>query len=341
MQTIERVRNIIAGKLPDRLPVQPMTMIFSSRHAGIPFIDYTKDYRKMAEAQLSVFRDFELDCVITCSDPAREVIDIDGEGSVDWLHDQGPAINENRAVLADKSRFRTLRQPDPCGGGRMHDRVKGIALLRKELGPGDSVVGWIEGPLALAQELRGLNNIMVDFTDDPGFVGDLLDYAAEVAIRYAPVQIEAGADTIGMSDAAASMIGPELYAKLLWPRQKRVLEFIRTRHPQTILRLHMCGRTDPLLDRMRELPVDIFELDFPVDLKYARRVMGPEKVILGNVSTIADLFEGTPEQVYEACRRCHQIAGRYHIVGAGCEISALTPPENLRAMVQYARDHTP
>jgi len=74
---------------------------------------------------------------------------------------------------------------------------------RKELGPGDSVVGWIEGPLALAQELRGLNNIMVDFTDDPGFVRDLLDYTAEVAIRYAPVQIETGAGTIGMSDAAA------------------------------------------------------------------------------------------------------------------------------------------
>jgi uroporphyrinogen-III decarboxylase len=28
-------------------------------------------------------------------------------------------------------------------------------------------------------------------------------------------------------------------------------------------------------------------------------------------------------------------------VGAGCEISPLTPPENLRAMLAYARDHKP
>ena len=103
----------------------------------------------------------------------------------------------------------------------------------------------------------------------------------------------------------------------------------------------MCGCTDPLVPKMRELPVDIYEIDFPADLKHARTSLGPDRVIAGNVSTITDLFEGTPEKVYEACRRCHQICGRFHIVGAGCEISPRTPPENLRAMMAYARDHRP
>lgn len=59
------------------------------------------------------------------------------------------------------------------------------------------------------------------------------------------------------------------------------------------------------------------------------------------LSTITDLLEGTPERVYEACRRCHDTCGEHFIVGAGCEISPLTPPENLRAMIAYARDHRP
>ena len=108
-----------------------------------------------------------------------------------------------------------------------------------------------------------------------------------------------------------------------------------------LLRQHMCGRIDRLYPKMAELPIDIYEIDFPANLTLARRLLGPTRVLAGNVSTITDLFEGTPEQVYAACRRCHEICGRYYIVGAGCEISPLTPPENLRAMLAYARDHRP
>lgn len=341
MNSIERLQGTIRGTFVDHLAAQPMAMMFSARNAKIPFIDYTKNGIKMAEAQLKLVEDFGVDCLLTCSDPAREVIDIDGEGSVDWFIDQGPAINELRVALGDKSRLKKLKQPDPLGGGRMHDRVKSIEYMRRRAGKGQSIVGWVEGPLALAQELRGLNNIMVDFGDDPGFVRDLLDFAAEVAMRYAPVQIDAGADTIGMSDAAASLIGPELYEEFLWPVQKRVLQFLESRYPNVIRRLHMCGKTDPLIPKMKELPVDIYELDFPVDLEKARQSLGHDRVICGNVSTITDLLEGTPEKVYEACRRCHQICGKYHIVGAGCEISPMTPPENLKAMITYAREHIP
>lgn len=341
MNSLERVKGTIRGTAVDHLAAQPMTMMFSARNANIPFIDYTKNGIKMAEAQLKLVEDFGVDCLLTCSDPAREVIDIDGEGSVDWFVDQGPAINELRVALGDKSKLKKLRQPDPLGGGRMHDRVKSIEYMRSRAGKDQSIVGWIEGPLALAQELRGLNNIMMDFADDPGFVRDLLDFTAEVAMHYAPVQIDAGADTIGMSDAAASLIGPDLYEAFLWPVQKRVMDFLKNRYPNVIRRLHMCGRTDSLISRMKDLPIDIYEMDFPVDLEKARQSLGYDKVICGNVSTITDLFEGTPEKVYEACRRCHKISGKYHIVGAGCEISAATPPENLKAMIAYAREHIP
>jgi len=341
MKSIERVRNTIAGNPVDHLAAQPMCMMFSARYSGIPFIDYTRDGLKMAAAQLKMHEDFGIDALLTCSDPAREVIDIAGEGSVDWFTDQGPAINEDRAALTDKSLLKTFRIPDPLGGGRMHDRVKGIDFMRQRVGGDVSIVGWVEGPLALAAELRGLNNIMLDFVDDPEFVRDLLAFTADVAIAYAPAQIQAGADTIGMSDAAAGLIGPEFYAEFLQPQQKRVLDSIRARHAGVLTRVHMCGNTDALFAKMRELPADIFEIDFPANLAASRAQLGAERVICGNVSTISDLLEGTPEDVYEACRRCHETCGAYHIVGAGCEISTTTPVENLKAMFAYAREHKP
>ncbi|MGD0009946.1 MAG: uroporphyrinogen decarboxylase family protein [Terriglobia bacterium] len=231
MLPIDRVRGLIAGKPIDHLPVQPMIMMFAAKHLGIPYIEYTKDGRKMAQAQVKVVRDFGIDCLMTCSDPAREVFDIAGEGSINWYADQGPAICEERAALLDKSRLKTFPIPNPLGGGRMHDRIRGIEVMLQEFGGEVSIVGWVEGPLALGQELRGLTRIMTDFIDDPAFVGDLLDFAAEVAMVYAEAQVQAGADTVGMSDAAASMIGPRYYREFLFPRQLRVVESIRRAHP--------------------------------------------------------------------------------------------------------------
>ena len=54
MNSIERVRRVIAGQPVDHLPVQPVLMMFASKHAGIPYIDYTRDGRKMAEAQIKI-----------------------------------------------------------------------------------------------------------------------------------------------------------------------------------------------------------------------------------------------------------------------------------------------
>lgn len=95
------------------------------------------------------------------------------------------------------------------------------------------------------------------------------------------------------------------------------------------------------MNRVRILVSSLSELDFPVNLSRPRIDLGADRVICGNVSTVDELLRGTPEDVYEACRRCHQVAGQYHIVGAGCEVSPLTPAENLRAMITYAAEHKP
>jgi uroporphyrinogen-III decarboxylase len=77
-----------------------------------------------------------------------------------------------------------------------------------------------------------------------------------------------------------------------------------------------------------------------VHLAEARAGLG-ERVISGNVSTVTTLLRGSPDDVYEAAGQCHAACGRCFIVGSGCEVSPLTPPDNLRALVRYGREHTP
>src|ERR1035437_4217085 len=108
MNAIERVRGVLAGTEVDRLPAQPLIMMFAAKQEGVKYIDYTRDGAVMASTQLTFVENFGLDCLMTCSDPAREVIDIAGEESVDWFEDQGPAINEGRAALRDMARLKSF-----------------------------------------------------------------------------------------------------------------------------------------------------------------------------------------------------------------------------------------
>ncbi len=341
MTPIERVRNIVAGKPVDHLPAQPIVTVFAAKHAGISYIDYTKDGRNLAEAQLRVAENYGLDCLIVRSDAAREVTDIAGAESIDWTEDRGPVVNDERAALVLPVKLREFRVPDPFGGGRMHDRIKSIEIMRKKAGAGQSIVGWVAGAFSVAAGLRGLDRLKNDLKHDPSFANDLLDFTAEVAVRFVDAQIRSGADTVGVGDSAVAALGAEMYERYLFARHKRIVEAIKHRHPDVLMRVHVCGQIEPLLPRMGQLPVDIFDIDSVVDLAKARSWLGQGRVILGNVSPKTDLLEGTPRKVCDAARRCHKACGPYHIVSAGCEIPAMTPPENLKALVRYAQEHQP
>ena len=52
----------------------------------------------------------------------------------------------------------------------MEDRIRGIERLREAAGNELLVEGWVEGPCAESADLRGINRLMMDFSDDPGLL---------------------------------------------------------------------------------------------------------------------------------------------------------------------------
>ena len=91
---------------------------------------------------------------------------------------------ESRALLSDKTSLKQLRVPDPASGARMSDRIEGVRLLREKAGADLLVEGWVEGPCAEAADLRGLNTLMFDFTDDAAFVRDLFEFVVEMNLKF-------------------------------------------------------------------------------------------------------------------------------------------------------------
>ena len=342
MNSRERVRAMLDGTTVDHLPNMAITMMFAADQIGAAYLDYATNYRVLAEAQMTTSERFGIDHVSVISDPAVEAADCGATAK--YYPNQPPAIDETVALLLDKSKLIELQSHpavtarSPLGiGPRMTNRIAGVSLLRERVGDEKWIEGWVEGPCAEASDLRGINNLMLDFTDDPSFVTDLFEFVIEMELAFAAAQIRAGADIIGIGDAAASLVGPRIYKQLVLPFEKRLVDGIHSLGGR--VRLHICGNTRQILDGIATLGCDMVDLDYFTPVDEGRAKLGPHQVILGNIDPVRTLRDGAPQSVYNAIALCHAQAGHSYIVGAGCEVPRDTPLENFRQLAQYAEAH--
>lgn len=331
----ERILATLENGQRDRIALMPITMTFASRQIGSPYRDYVTDYRVLVEAQLRTAEKFGFDFVSCISDPTREAHDCGAP--VEFWDDAPPTIDDNNTLLQNKAILSTLKIPDVYAG-RMGDRVRAVQLFKEKIGHQLFVEGWIEGPVAEAADLRGLNILMFDFFDDENFVRDVLAFSLQMGIEFARAQVEAGADIIGVGDAAASLLGPEIYEEFVWPYEKQLVDNIHQMGAK--VRLHICGNIAPLLPKIAELGCDIVDVDYLVPMQQACEEM-PQQVLLGNLDPVRELRNGTPQSVRAALELCHQAAGEKYIIGGGCEIPRDTPEENVRALFEYSQEATP
>ncbi|HQZ68639.1 MAG TPA: uroporphyrinogen decarboxylase family protein [Planctomycetaceae bacterium] len=332
----ERVLAFLDGREVDRLPLMPVVMMFCADHIGVKYGEYVKDHRVLAEAQIRTAEAYDFDVVSNMSDPAREAADCGAH--IEFYEDQPAAIIESDALLANKSQLSRLVVPDPLSGGRMHEAIQALELMKQRVGDEKAVMGWVEGPCAQAADLRGINTLMLDFYDDPAFVRDLFEFVVEMELQYGRAQIDAGADIIGIGDAAASLIGPKFYEDMVWDYEKRIVDGLQAMGAK--VRLHICGNTRTIVDGMGRLGCEIVDLDYFTPVDSARAAMGPNQVLLGNIDPVRSVRNGTPESVTADIRECHRQAGARFIVGAGCEIPRDTPLANVRALTDYACGRT-
>ncbi len=333
----ERLLALLEGREVDCLPLMPITMMFAGDRSGVAYGKYAADYRVLVDCQIRVAEEFDFDYVSCISDPAREAADCGA--AVKYFDNQPPAIDEQRALLADKSTLATLAVPDPLGGGRMHDRVEAAALFKQRIGDEKLIEGWIEGPCAESADLRGINTLMTDFFDDPAFVRDLFDFVLEMGQRFAKAQIDAGIDVLGIGDAAASLVGPQIYEEFVLPYEKQLVDAVHAMGAK--VRLHICGNIGRILPGVGSLGCDLVDVDYMVPISQAREQMGPEQVLTGNLDPVATLRNGTPESIAAAVAECHAQAGQKYVAAAGCEVPRDTPEANVRALRDYARSHRP
>jgi MtaA/CmuA family methyltransferase len=332
MNSYERFTARLAGQPVDRIPNFDIFMARAAHHIGAPLSRYYLDHRVLVDANLAVAADFGIDILQAISDPYREAADFGLE--VEFPADNLP-INR-QPLLKTPEDLKKLVPPNPVTGLRMSDRLEAIRLFREKAGGEIPIMGWVEGALAEACDLRSMYLTMTDLVSRPEWLTELLEICVEVEIGFARAQIEAGADIIGLGDAVCSQISPKMYRRFALPYEQRIFAAVHAMGAKA--RLHICGNTTRLLPDMLESGADIIDLDWMVDLEKAAQLFDEKVAICGNFDPVAVMLQGTPVIVQDATLTCIQNGGKRLFSGAGCEIPDGTPAENLLAQYQVLGD---
>ena len=328
MNSLERYKAVLRGEPVDHLPRLPILMQFAAEYIGSDYGAFASDYRVMVEANLRCAEDFGFDQVSTISDPYRET---QGFGAqIEFVRDGVPRCPH--PPLEDGKDLEALPRPDPLEAERMLDRVNAVREYRLIVGGVRSILGWVEGPAAEAADLRGVSNFLLDTVEDEPFAEALMERCTEVAVDFARVQVEAGADAVGIGDAIASQVSLDCYQGLILPRERRIVEAIHD--AGAFVRLHICGNITHLLPGIAALGVDILDVDHMVDMAAARRIVGSRVALCGNIDPANGVLAGDPAGIRAATQRTYAAVGNPYLVGAGCEIPPGTPHANLRALCE-------
>jgi MtaA/CmuA family methyltransferase len=282
-------------------------MQFAAEYIGSNYGAFASDHKVLVEANMRCAIDFGMDQLSCISDPYRETA---GFGAEIIFHEN--SVPECvRPPLADTDDLGTLSIPDPAGAERMRDRIEACRLYRQLDQDRHSILGWVEGPGALAADLRGMQDFYMDLLEEPEWCGELLDICTEASRRFALAQIEAGADTIGIGDAMCSQISASVYEELILPRQRQLVSAIHD--AGAFVRLHICGQTRHLWSGIGSLGVDIIDVDSMVPLAEIREALGKKIILAGNLNPVKELRFSDPQSIREGVHRCHEEAGEpYH-----------------------------
>lgn len=332
MNSYERTMRCLRHEPVDRPPNFDIMMQFAAHYINQPLSRYYKDYRVLCEANLAVLEAFELDLVQAISDPYRETADFGAE--IKFPEDNLPLSLV--PLLQDPADLDRLVSPNPATGPRMSDRLAAIQRFREQVGGETPIMGWVEGALAEAADLRGVSNLLLDLYDRPEWLEALLEKCVEVGIAFAKAQVESGADIIGLGDAIASQVSPEMYCQFALPYEQRI--FAAVHEMGALARLHICGNTNRILGHMLQSGADIIDLDYMVDMSRAVEIFEGRAAVCGNFNPVTVMLQGTPEQVRQATLDCARMGGSRYISGAGCEIPDNTPQANLLAQAQALKD---
>lgn len=217
--------------------------------------------------------------------------------------------------------------------GRIPIVLDAITKARQQLPCNAPIVAGIVGPLSVGAQAFGLETYLKWTLRDPEGISHSLETITPFLASYAKEQIKRGADIVSIEDMVSSpdILDPKFFRERVSPHLKKLIDSI-----EAPVVLHICGNATAIVADMVELGPAAISLDAKTDLVKATEAAKGKVKLAGNLSPVTTLLGGTPQDVTRAVNKAVKLG--IDIVSPGCSLSPLTSTDNVKAMVQAARE---
>lgn len=339
LSPFQRVMAAVELKEPDYVPVVPMITYATAQLIGIQFSEALYSAEKMAKALIAGYKSAGYDGIYVGWESSFNLM-AEAMGCKLQIQPNSVAFVRDQ-MIKEPSDLDKIEVPDPERDGRLPIHLKATELVKEKIGTDVPIFKYVPGPLTLASVLRSPDQLLMELIRNPDFVYDILKTASESSKLYGVATVEHGADIAVVADpiASSSVISPKMFDQFAFSPIKNVLKSISD--VGGIPSLHICGNTIPILERMVDTGARIIELDYKVDLKFAKDMVGERVCIQGNIDPVSIFLNGKPSDVERKARECIEKAakGGGFILSSGDEVPLNAPFENVKAMVSAAKKY--
>ncbi len=332
----ERVMRLFKKEPVDTMPFfsgMGMVVMPAIRKLGYKFPKVHSNAEMLARSAVESSKMFGFDSVVVPYDMTCESQAVGNaislyEDSIDILY---PTIPEKKW-----KGFEDVNFPDNIVElGRIPMVCEAIRIAKKEA-PDHAIGSWVLGPFTMAGQLLELDILLKGVFKQKKQVEETLDKITDMIIKVARAYKAAGADYMTLREMATGtdLLSPRTWKTMIQPLVKRILDSIEG--PKV---LHICGATDLIVDLMNECGADALSFDIKNNLVETRKKVGNDVLVFGNFDVFAlpCKEETTAAQAVEGIKK--NVGSQVDAVWPGCDLWPDIKEENMRAMVQTAREY--
>jgi len=335
MDSYERVIRSLKNQRVDRSPIFPMIGDHAGIINGLSYRDMYKDPKKAAKAHLNAIKLYGYDILTIQVEPSWPVAEACG-AEVNYPQNKNPWIKN--PIIHSVDDVKGLKLPNFLETQSTFTMIEGTKILSQN--SNYPVAAFMSGPLTFCFQLLSYKKMLKYLVKNPEMVKNLLKKVIKIIIAYIKSLQKSGAEICVICEHDLQMISPTLSKVFCFDYLSEILMTYKYNI------LHICGKVRPHLEILSHEhnlleKLSAISIGPHMSISETQKLFNYEIGIAGNIDHFKLLTRGSPQEIQIAVHKAIEANGddpRF-MIAPGCEITADTPIENVKAFMNAAKNY--